>query len=533
MRTRPALGTLVAWSLAVAGLLLVMFTMIGAKRVGGADAPHLIAAELRLAQLVLSGHPILALELWWALLVPHPPIGALPGWLVATLSGGDPRAVHVTMAVVLGFGFDAYVRLARRISGGALPAIAAFAVLLGSPFTWSAVEQYGRDVVVGVAVLQAVSWAAAEGGLSVRRNALGFGLAMGFAFGSKYTAPMFLFGPCFTVGALLVVRREKAAWRGLGLAVAVFVGVAGIWYLAHLQGVRGYLSHSVDTKAVAAETASLRDVNSREALLYYPATLWEALSGPGVALALLGLGVGLWQRNSRLATALLATAALGGLAVLSRIPLQVDRYVFPVIILAAGLVLALARWRVGLALVLAFAAPRLWESADRYRPGRAGRDEDFDHPATVFASPQYPITMNAWFPSSFSPAAWNLDGAVAALQTVQGDTGTVGLLVPANPGWPGFGHLVQAAAARGAEWDWATVNLRGGGGQGSGPAPEAFVGPLFDEAWPPSTFTYALAFEASSGDQAVGQWLRSHRTTEIARVASAQGVTIVVVKIER
>jgi hypothetical protein len=527
--TRPRrehLALAFSWIAGVAGAAWVTGTMLRADRIGGADAPHLVSTELRLAHLVLDGEAGLALRLAWDQVAPHPPFGALPGWIVALVSGGSPGSAPVTMGLLLLVGFDALVRLARRITGGPTAAVAAWATLLGSPFLWSSVEQHSRDLLAGVAALQALSWAAAEGGLAVRRNAVGFGLGVAAAFGVKYTGPVFLVGGCGVVGAALLWRRDTAAWKGLGLALALFAATAGAWYATHHSGIAGYLQSSLDPAAMRGNSASLRDTGSREAMLYYPATLWDAMSAPGVALVLLSALLGLARRDSRLPTAMIAASAGVGLLVLTRVSQQVDRYALPGLFLAAALVLPLARWRVGLVVGLALAGPRLLATSARFAPGAPTAPEAFAHQTSTFSAPQYPIAPEPWKPSDFDAHAWNLDGVVAALRRAQGDSGTVGLISLPQPGWPTFGHLAIAAAGAGARWDWGTVNLR----TVTAYSPPVFLGPLFADDWPSPEFRYLVSLD-NGGDPGVRAWMQRHPLTEAARVEKPRGGAVMIYRV--
>ena len=286
-------------------------------------------------------------------------------------------------------------------------------------------------------------------------------------------------------------------------------------------------SVSNDVAALAGQSGSITDTTTAGAHTYYWVTLWEAMSGPGAGLALLGTLAGCIRGRDRLPTAMLVAAAVGGVLILSRLALQVDRYALPALLLACALVLTLARHPAGLLLVLGLAAPRVWASADRFRPGRAGHRQDYAHPVAGFSSAHYPVARAFWYPSPFDPGAWALAAAARGLRAAQGERGTVGLLVPGDPTWPGFGHLSIAAAAVGGHWDWATVNLRGVGAN----APPVFVGPLFDEQWPPSSFTVLLAFEGPGVDGGVGRWLSEHPGRELSRTHSAKGVDLVVYRL--
>ena len=526
-RVRASLPTVAAWALGVGGTLLVVGTLATAGRVGGADAPHLVSTEIRLAQLVLDGEAGRALSLWWALLAPQPPIGTLPGWILAVLTGGHPVFVHLCMVLVLLVACDGLLRLSTRLVGGPLAGAAAFLAFLSSPFTWASVEQYSRDLVCAAAVVQAVAWAVGAVGLTERRAAIGFGVWMGVAFGAKYTAPMFLLGPCVVLGVGILRRRSRAELRGLGLAVACFAGVAGVWYATHLRGVQGYLFTSMDPVAMADRTSSLRSPDTLAARVYYAATAWEALGAAGVALVAVGALLGLGRSGERRGIFLVLAGAIVGGVILSRLPQQVDRYVLPGVLLATALVIPLARWPLGWALVAIVVTPRLVASQQRFAAGQPGAAATYEHPVSVLREAHWPLPRGSWYPSDFSPKGWNLDAVVAAAREAQGDEGTVGLLLPPGPLWPNFGHLAIPAAAQGARWDWATVNLRGGGPM----SPPYLMGPLFDGTWPSSAFTTLIAFEAPNADPAVASWLSGRRLSMLARVDTGHGATAVIYRV--
>ena len=506
-----------AWALGVLGAAGVAGQIAWAGRIGGDDAPHLLGVELRLGQLVRSGEWGHAASAWWALLAPQPPFGAVLGTATTVLVGSWPLSAALAMGITLLLVFDALQRLSLALTEGRLGGIVAWLALVASPFTWSSVEQYSRDLSVGAAVLQAVSHVAVRGALGRRRGAMAFGAWMGLAFGMKYTAPIFLMGPCLVVGVGLVLdtvwRRDRSGWAGLGVALLSFVATAGVWYGAHLGEVRRYLFTSLDATAMQGNAASLRDVDSLAARVYYPAALWEAMSGPGVVLLAVALGLGLWRPKSRFGAALVAVGLGAGMVVLARTSQQVDRYLFPGFVLACAALVPLGRGWVMPVVAAAVFGPQLVASAQRYAPGRVGPASNYDHGAEVFRSPQWPQPAASFGPSDFQPADWNIPAAVAAVLAVQGPDGTVGFLPASDPNSPTFGHLMLPAARLGARWDWATVSLRGGPGGGG-----VFIGPLFDGDWPPRGFRTLLALERVPADPQVRGWLSSHAVVEQSRV---------------
>lgn len=530
---RAWLSRLGAWALGVLGAAAVAGQIARAGRIGGADAPHLLGVELRLGQLIRDGDIGHAISAWWALLAPQPPFGALLGTVTTVLVGTWPLSAALCMGLTLLAIFDALQRLSLRLTEGRLGGLLAWLAVLGSPFTWCSVEQYSRDLSVAAAVIQAVSHVAARDALQRRSSALAFGAWMGLAFGSKYTAPIFLIGPCLVVGAALVwqtVRsadRGRAEWLGLGAAFLSFAATAGVWYATHLSAVRRYLFTSLDAGAMQGHASSLRDVDSLEARVYYVAALWEAMSAPGVALLLLALLLGFWRRESRFGMAVVGLGAAVGMVILARTSQQVDRYLFPSFVLASAAMVTLGRgWVLPLLVVVAM-APRAWTSAQRFAPGEVGAAPSYAHGVGVFRSAQWPQPANSFAPSDFQPAEWQLREAVAALRELQGPTGTVGYLPSTAPNSPSFGHLMLPAASLGCRWDWSTVSLRGGGKAG-----EVFVGPLFDGEWPPRGFTSLIALERNPAEGPVQDWLRSHSVVEVARVPTRGSGAFVVYRVE-
>lgn len=525
-----------AWGLGVLGAAGVAGEIAWAGRIGGADAPHLLGVDLRLGQLLRDGDVGHALSAWWALLAPQPPFGAVLGMVTTVLAGSWPLSAALCMGLTLLAIFDALQRLSLRLTGARWGGLLAWLAVLSSPFTWSSVEQYSRDLSVAAAVLQAVSHAAVAGALGERRAALAFGAWIGVAFGIKYTAPIFLLGPCLVVGLGLLRRswssadRARPEWRGLGVAVLAFGATAGVWYATHFGSVRRYLFTSLDPTAMKGNAESLRDVDSVEARVYYVAALWEALSGPGVVLVAIALAIGLWKRESRLGVAAVGVGALVGMMVLARTSQQVDRYVFPGFVLACSALVMLGRGRVLPLLMLAVFAPRAWTSAQRFAPGEVGPAANYSHGADALRRLQWPQPGESFAPSDFQPAEWHLREAVGALRAVQGNTGTVGYLPSADPNSPTFGHLMLSAAGLGCRWDWSTVSLRGGG-PGGGGAGEVFIGPLFDGDWPPRGFQSLIALEKNPPEAPVRDWLRSHAVVEAARVPTRGGGAFVVYRV--
>lgn len=507
MRGRALAAALIA---AVPVALLVGVAIL-ADRTPDGDAPHLIGAELRLAQLLRDGEVVRAWRLFATLLAPQPPGGYLPGIATFVVLGARPALAALAMAVPLGLAWDAL----RRLDEGRLP-WAGWLAFVASPLVWLYVEQHGRDLVAAAVVLQALSWLVAwtkEPG--DRRAAALVGAWTGVGLLTKYTTPMFLFLPL--LAALPRVAREG---RTVGFAAGAALLVAGPWYLAYGDRVWRYVHHSAAAADVTQSMSARTSLLSADALLTYPLALKDALGWPGVAAVLAGAALG-WRRGARGAVVLPILAAAGGLAVLSSLTQVHDRYALPAFACLAALALPLGHVRWGAAAAAGVFVPQLVASFLAFRPGApALAAGTFDHPPDTAAALSWP-TSRAYRPVDVDVDAWRVDDAVRALRAVHGaDTGTVGLLLPRGPAVPGFGTFLLRAARLGYAWDWATVNLAAG--RGGLPDP-VFVGPLFDGDWPPRTFTALYAIERQPADADVARWLAAHRVERVEAFPLAGG----------
>ena len=511
--------------LPVLGCALVVAVLFAADRSPTGDGPHLAGAELRLAQLLRTGDPIRAWRLFVTLIAPQPPVGYLPGIAAFLVLGGGRLAALTAMSASLLLLWDAY----RRLGGGDARwsgAGPAWLLFVASPMTWLYVNQHGRDLVAGAAVLQAVSWLHASDGLRHRRASAAFGAWMAACLLTKYTAPFFLWAPCLAVGLGLLWRSARPgpstrpAWANLGVAVATCLVLAGPWWLAYGERAASYLAFSSGSPGDISNTRSADTMRSLEGLAYYPLALKAAIGWPPLVLALVGFAL---PRGPRLA----ALSALGGVAVLSSLSAAQDRYALPALCALVAGVLPFARLAVGAprlallgpALVLALAVPLLAGTAARHGPGAAVAEAAYEHPLTTAPVLDWP-TGTAYPPERFDAAAWELARAVEEVAAVQGaSTGTVGLLASRTPQTPQFAEVLQVAGEAGKMWDYATVNLAYDPLGARGQPDPWFVGPLFDGAWPPRTFTTLLVLHAPGPDGKLEEWLTANaaRLTERAR----------------
>ncbi|GDX82802.1 hypothetical protein LBMAG42_46130 [Deltaproteobacteria bacterium] len=500
------------WILATTSVIVIVGVLGRADRYADGDMGHLIAVEMRVAQLFRAGEVWTALRLWWALITPQPPLGYLPGIVSYTILGFYGWIAPLVMGVSLLLIWDAFWRLwGPRAWMAWLP-------LCASPLVWLAVEQHSRDLLAAATLAQTLSWWFASEGLSLRRAAIGFGVWLGLGFMTKYTFPIFAAFVCLAVGLGLLYRPRLERWKNLGFGVLGFVAPAGAWYAVRGAAVLQYVGFSSGEK-MSANTANYRDPATLENLAYYPLALRDALSLPGAFLVVAAIALGFRHRQHRGLVAVSLVGALGGLAVLSSLPEAIDRYAIPAFILLTGLVPALGP-RVWAALpVLAAFLPMLAYTAGRFKPGAPIVTASYDHPLASAGAIAWPFPP-AYRPSDLDPSSWRLPEVVAALREAQGRTdGTIGILSGRGPtAGPNFATVLIAGARAGVSYDYATINT-----QFSPGAPEVFVGPLFDGVWPPSTFTILVAFRSANGDTGVDHWLGAHTLSTLARIPGPAG----------
>lgn len=507
----------VGWALALVTTALVVGILARADRYADGDMGHLIAVEIRLAQLLRGGDFALAARLWWALIAPQPPVGYLPGIAAFTLLGFRAIVAPVTMGLGLLICWDALARLWDR------RAWMAWAPLVASPLVWLGVEQHGRDLLAGAALLQALAWLHASEGFTRRRASVAFGVWLGVGFMTKYTFPIFAVLPCLVAGGALLVRPTREGWKNLCFGVLGVLGPAGAWYAVRGVAVLQYVGFSFG-EHMAANTANLRDPYTLASLAYYPLALRDALSLPGLVLVGIGAVVGLARGGPAL---LCLAAALGGLGVLSTVPEAIDRYALPAFLALVALVPALGAGRLAALAVLAVFLPQAVATGTRFIPGAPVVSASYDHPLSSLGDLAWPSPAT-YRPSDLDTAAWRVAEGVAALRAAQGrDDGTIGILGGRGPGsGPTFATLLIHAARAGHRYDFATVNTRPGPG-----APDVFVGPLFDGTYPTATFSTLYVVRPKNADPAIDGWLGRRAVQETARIEGPDGARTLVYRV--
>jgi len=481
--------------------LLILAWIVAIAHTGrwpSGDGPHVLGVSARLAQLARSLSLGELFASGWTLVSPHPPGAYLLSTVAYTLLGPAVRWAHL-----LGGGIALWLCWdgVRRLGGGWVGAL----FLASSALVWAQAESYGIDVLTAACVVQSTSHLAASDGLARRRHAAGWGAWMGAGFLVKYSAPMFLFAPCL-LAAWWVLRGRR--FVNLGVAIAAFLAVAGIWYLGHWDDV---LHYTTSAKQVADDPlfqntpVATGSWLSGERLGWYPLALLDAHGWAGVLA--LAVGVAYWRRRQgtpRGAWLLVVLAVVGGWIVLSGPLPRQDRYLLPALPLLAALAgSSPLRW-----LLAPVAAVGLFGTATVFlSDGEVPVSRRFEHswqePGT-----SWPWPHEAYRPASLDPTAWGVDDALRALREAHGsDDGTVGLLLDdRNPG-PGFGLMLMRTCALGYSWKLATVRpLEGTGGGGGQVQVAVIVGPFEERATADDRFTVLLAY-VREGDARREGWL--------------------------
>lgn len=513
------------WLLALLSTAFIVAVLTRADRYADGDMGHLVAVEVRIAQMLRSGDLVAAARFWWALIAPQPPIGYLPGIAAFTVFGARAFVAPLTMGISLLLCWDALTRLWGE------RAWLAWVPLIASPFVWLGMEQHSRDLVCGAALLQAVSWLVTGRGFADRRASVAFGVWLGVGFMTKYTFPIFAVFACLWGGGVLLLHtvREPEGradrWRNFGLAVAGFLVPAGAWYAFRGMAVLQYAGFSVgDGTGV---NAAFRDPYALANLVYYPLALRDALSLPGVVLVGLAGLVGLVRRADRAPVLATLAAALGGLGVLSLLPQAVDRYALPAFLALAAVLPALGFRRWGPLPILVIFLAQGWATVTRFAPGAPTALATYDHPLSAAGELAWPAP-SSYTPSDLRPSDWHLDDAAAAIRGTHGrDDGTIGVLSGSGPNsGPSFATVLLATSRKGYHYDFATISTSPPPG-----GPDVFVGPLFDGTSPSPLFSTLYVVRTRNADGAIDRWLGAHSVQETARFPGPDGGESVVYKV--
>lgn len=496
------LGTLVAWAWVIAGT--------GRWPMG--DGPHTLGVSLRLAQLLRDGA---LTEFSWcfsSLLAPHPPGAYAPATLAYTIFG-EGRVVHLAASVLLLFlCWDGL----RRLGGGPRAGFLGLLWLMAGGLVWQQTESYGIDMVGATFVIQSLSHLAASQQLRNRWHALLWGAWMGGAFLAKYTAPMFLVGPCLVAGIWALQGRR---WRQLGLGIVGWAIVALPWYLGHGAGVLDYaLTSNADTSS-----ALIRGLNvhgpwwAPENLRWYPDVLLENYGQWGI----FGIGIAILlparKGTPRGARPIVLLAVLVGWLLLTNQMQRQTRYLVPVLPLLA-LLPAVVHGRLLLIPIAIL--------------GTLGALQLYSDPARIQPSQQtWPIPTARLGPGADTPEMWNVDGGVAALAAAAPEgTETVGYLT-SDPGGPLPGLTMFSLARWGHRWHLATVVfLRVPTAEGAHQGTDLptrngaviFIGPFYIGDWPSRDFDVIMSI-LKNDDTRARRWLENTGFVEVGSFKTLPG----------
>ncbi|MDG1482317.1 MAG: hypothetical protein P8R54_22190 [Myxococcota bacterium] len=495
---------------------LILLVAVGAWMVMSAqltrwpsgDGPHVLGTGLRLSQLIFDGEWYLALLCFSSLLAPHPPGAYLPGTLGYIVSGGAGWGHLLGGGIVLYACLDGIRRL-----GGMWGC-----VWLGATgLVWVQAESGGVDLIAAAAVVQSLSHLAASDRLRKPGPTALWGAWMGLAFVTKYTAPMFLWGPCLLAG-WWVVRRGR--WRALLLALLAFALVATPWWSGHYQNVIGYVQTSNTASTGMWDNQAVANPWSAEEVRWYPAAAVDAFGWPGALALLAGLLIPWRRRGSpRGAWGIPLLAVAGGFLLLNSQSQRQDRYLLPAVPLAAAAAgsapLSFALAGIGAVGLYGAGVVSLMEPEP---PTNRDYAHDFET-----AGQTWPWTHESYRPTSQDPRPWKMAESLQKVRAQHGsDLGTVGFLLDDRAGAPGAGLILSQAAALGYRWHIATVALPPGGGRPGGPTESIFITPFTIGAWPSREFTTLMAI-VRENDRERQAWLASSGLTLVEEWSLPKG----------
>ena len=472
------------------------------QRYPGGDGPHIIGTSGRLAQLLTDGEFEWFVYCFSSLLGPHPPFAYLPFVGSALVFPDLPYNHLIGGAIVLWLIADAMYRMGAGIFGFAF-------IWVWTPI-WLQSENAGIDLVAGATVIQSISHLVRSDGLDNRYHTLGWGAWIGAAFMTKYTAPMFLWGPCVVAGIWAIKhKRMKRIFEGIG----AFCIVALPWWSTHWKQVQGYVLASGNAQSgLLTNKTIIENPWTPENMLWYPTAMMDTV-GPLLPI-IIGLGVlmgstQIVKTRSWIAPVLISSI-LGGWIMLNAQKQRQDRYIIPAYpIMSAGLAMAPG-------LVTIAAIPFLWKVTreninifNSNEPAPAQRDysHDVDSPAA-----SYPTPHEAYWPISHDLTPWKIDEALNKVASMQGKDGTVGFLLDEQGGAPGYGIILSKAVQMGFNWHIATIMIARRGGPGPNdpnrPLASVFVGPFLFGEWPSRKFDVMLSM-VKHDDQQREKWIQS------------------------
>ena len=481
-------------------------------RFPGGDGPHIIGTAGRLAQQLADGDWYWFVLCFSSLLGPHPPFAYLP-FTISALFFPDVQANYlIGSALVLWLGWDALYRCNAGIVG--------FLWLICLAPVWLQAENAGIDLIAGVVAIQATSHLIASKQLESRWHSVAWGLWMGVGFMTKYTAPMFLWGPCIMAG-YWIIRHKR--WKHLGFAVLGFAIIALPWWSTHWQQVQGYvLASSNAGSGLLTNKTMIENPWSAENAMWYPSVVADAMGWVGCSIALIAVLL----PNKQKSNYIYLLAILGGWIFVNSQKQRQDRYIIPAYpLLAAGIASAPA-------VVSIASLPIMWKLLTATREiyttqSNPPSERSYTHD-TSNSGATYPIPHEAYWPISHNPTSWQVDRALQTLRRyVDSDEGTVGFLLDEQGGAPGYGMILSRTVQLGYRWHIATVMIarpQGNIQEKNRPLASIFVGPFLFGEWPPREFSVMLSM-VDNKDPQREKWLQSTGMTVVEEWALPQNRT--------
>ena len=301
----------------------------------------------------------------------YPPFAPFVGAVATLAAPPDARlSTWVVNQLFLALLLAGTFRLGRRLAGEGAGVAAAVAVTT-FPAILASSHRFMLDVpLAAVAVLALDTLLASEDCAKTGASAA-FGVLCGIGMLTKWTFAFFLAAPVVVAAFRAAVERGNRPRRVANLAMALALAglVAAPWYLVHAanlaRDVAGFGGFSRD------EWRGFAPVGSASSLGFYPRALARLLAPPWLLLLLAGLAAS-WRRRALWRLALLSLPAV---VLLTLLPAKDDRYLFPLLPVAAVLATAWAgeagarrSWRRGVLAVAA--AVSLFLAARRDPPSR-------------------------------------------------------------------------------------------------------------------------------------------------------------------
>lgn len=355
----------------------------------------------------------------------------------------------------------------------------AFVAACAGGLTWWSADHLGFDLATAAVVLQTVGWLKASEGLEKRKESVFFGLWLGAAFLTKYSAPLILFLPV----AWECGRGARKNPKNLGFAVVAWALVAALWLGMNGQAVLEYVGSALNPGVGPGNLPEQRQ-------------LWERFAGQGQAmfLAVLKDALGLpllflliisafWNRSG-----ISLFGFFSGILFLGAMNSREGRYALPMLFLltTAGAPRKAGGWQ-QVVMLLALVLPAIRGNFVAFQQDTLENTPSrrpLDHPLSTFR------TIGSWPALQFSPLSehpdsWKIHEALTAASEHLDANRVLGILLSTLPDAPTSSSVYQLVAEMdGIRVDLLTVHALS---TNQGLTTNSYRGPLStqDDAPPP------------------------------------------------